>query len=159
MKRAVLTLALGDSTGWALRAADGRITSGMRHLRPTRYDADQRFDRFRLWLSDVQATVGGIGAVHYEVSRRLFGADAKRAYERYIAGLAEWCASHGVRCHAVPASQIKRHVTGSSNGSKTGVVARMRAQGHDLAGDGEGLALALLSLVTQPAAVAGEGAS
>mgnify|MGYP001550972322 CR=1 FL=1 len=45
--RAMLALDLGTATGWALRTADGLITSGTLSLRPSRYDGGgMRYLRF-----------------------------------------------------------------------------------------------------------------
>ena len=47
----LLALDLGTTTGWALRAADGLITSGTVSFRPSRYDGGgMRYVRFRAWL-------------------------------------------------------------------------------------------------------------
>ena len=48
---AVLALDLGTTTGWALRAADGLVTSGTVSFRPGRYDGGgMRYLRFTNWL-------------------------------------------------------------------------------------------------------------
>ena len=51
---AILALDLGTTTGWALRAPDGLITSGTVSFRPSRYDGGgMRYLRFRSWLTEL----------------------------------------------------------------------------------------------------------
>ena len=66
----LLALDLGTTTGWALRAADGLITSGTVSFRPSRYDGGgMRYLRFRAWLERLSADTGPIGAIHFEALR------------------------------------------------------------------------------------------
>ena len=54
--RAIVALDLGTTTGWALRAPDGLITSGTVSFRPSRYDGGgMRYVRFRAWLERLAA--------------------------------------------------------------------------------------------------------
>ncbi|WP_437176764.1 hypothetical protein [Pseudoponticoccus marisrubri] len=63
----LLALDLGTTTGWALRAADGLITSGTVSFRPSRYDGGgMRYVRCRAWLERLAADAGPIGAIHFE---------------------------------------------------------------------------------------------
>ena len=49
----ILALDLGTTTGWALRAPDGLITSGTVSFRPSRYDGGgMRYLRFTNWLTE-----------------------------------------------------------------------------------------------------------
>jgi hypothetical protein len=73
----VLALDLGTTTGWALQAADGLITSGTVSFRPSRYDGGgMRYLRFRSWLDQVAADAGGLAAIYFEEVRRHVGTDA-----------------------------------------------------------------------------------
>jgi hypothetical protein len=57
--RCILALDLGTSTGWALRSAEGLITSGTASFRPGRYDGGgMRYLRFTNWLTEVDRLSG-----------------------------------------------------------------------------------------------------
>ena len=79
--RTILALDLGTTTGWALRTADGLITSGTVSFRPSRYDGGgMRYVRFRAWLERLAADAGPIGAIHFEEVRRHVGTDAAHVF-------------------------------------------------------------------------------
>ena len=60
----IFSLDLGTTTGWALRAADGRITSGSQSFKPGRFEGGgMRYLRFKRWLTEVKACSDGIGEV------------------------------------------------------------------------------------------------
>ena len=62
--RPVLALDLGTTTGWALRDADGLITSGTVSLRPGRFDGGgMRYLRFANWLAEIDRLTE-IGRAH-----------------------------------------------------------------------------------------------
>ena len=87
MSGAVLALDLGTTTGWALRTADGRVTSGTQSFKPGRFEGGgMRSLRFRRWLTELKATTEGLGAVYFEEVRRHAGsATAHRTTTRPIA--------------------------------------------------------------------------
>ena len=67
---AILTLDLGQKTGWAARNADGAIASGTVEFKPGRFEGGGMvFRRFRAWLQEVDETAGAIGAVYFEEVR------------------------------------------------------------------------------------------
>jgi hypothetical protein len=67
---AILALDLGQNTGWAVRNADGAITSGTVGFKPGRFEGGGMiYLRFRAWLQEVDETAGGIGAVYFEEVR------------------------------------------------------------------------------------------
>ena len=127
---AVLALDLGQSTGWALRTAEGLITSGTAEFRPGRFEGGgMPFLRFRVWLQELHETAGGIGAVLFEEVRRHIGTSAGHLYGGWLAILSTWCEEHGVPYEGVPVGTIKRHATGKGNASKDEVIAAMRSRG------------------------------
>ena len=70
----MLALDLGTTTGWALRAPDGLITSGTVSFRPSRYDGGgMRYLRFTNWLTELDRLSGPIAAIWYEEVRRACG--------------------------------------------------------------------------------------
>ena len=70
----ILALDLGTTTGWALRAHDGLITSGTVSFRPSRYDGGgMRYLRFTNWLTELDQLSGPIAAIWYEEVRRHVG--------------------------------------------------------------------------------------
>ena len=80
-KPTILALDLGTTTGWALRALDGLITSGTVSFRPSRYDGGgMRYLRFTNWLTELDQLSGPIAAIWYEEVRRHVGTDAAHVY-------------------------------------------------------------------------------
>ena len=84
----MLALDLGTTTGWALRAHDGLITSGTVSFRPSRYDGGgMRYLRFTNWLTELDQLSGPIAAIWYEEVRRHVGTDAAHVYGGLMATL------------------------------------------------------------------------
>jgi len=141
----IVALDLGQHTGWALRTADGVISSGTVQFRPGRFEGGGMvFLRFRAWLQELDETTGGIGAVFFEEVRRHVGTAAAHAYGGYLAHLTAWAEALKVPYEGVPVGTIKRHATGKGNAGKDEVIASMRARGFTPADDNEADALALL---------------
>ena len=147
---ALLALDLGTTTGFALRGADGAITSGTVSLRPSRYDGGgMRYLRFRAWLDSVAEDVGRIGAVHFEEIRRHLSTDAAHVHGGLLATLTAWCEQRSIAYQGVPVGTIKRHVTGKGNADKAAVIAAIRARGFKPIDDNEADALAILLWATE----------
>jgi hypothetical protein len=143
--RCILALDLGTTTGWALRAADGMITSGTVSFRPSRYDGGgMRYVRFRAWLERLAADAGPIGAIHFEEVRRHVGTDAAHVFGGLLATLTAWAETAGVPYQGVPVGTIKRHATGKGNADKAAMIAAARARGFSPADDNEADAIAIL---------------
>ncbi len=141
----LLALDLGTTTGWALRAADGLITSGTVSFRPSRYDGGgMRYVRFRAWLERLAADVGPIGAIHFEEVRRHVGTDAAHVFGGLLATLTAWAETAGVPYQGVPVGTIKKHATGRGNAPKQAMIAAARARGFNPADDNEADAIAIL---------------
>ncbi|MBX9740494.1 MAG: hypothetical protein K2X62_10490 [Beijerinckiaceae bacterium] len=142
---AVLALDLGTTTGWALRTADGLITSGAVSFRPSRYDGGgMRYVRFRAWLDQLAKDAGPLSSIHFEEVRRHIGTDAAHLYGGFLATLTAWCEQHDVAYQGAPVGTIKRHVTGRGNADKAAVIAAVRARGYTPADDNEADAIAIL---------------
>ena len=143
--RAVLALDLGTTTGWALRAADGLVTSGTVSFRPGRYDGGgMRYLRFTNWLAEIERLSGPIAAIWFEEVRRHAGTDAAHVYGGLMATLTAWAELRGVPYAGVPVGTIKRHATGHGNAPKAAMIAAAQARGFSPADDNEADALALL---------------
>ena len=141
----VLALDLGTMTGWALRAADGLITSGTVSFRPSRYDGGgMRYLRFRGWLAQLTDDAGPISAIHFEEVRRHAGTDAAHVYGGLLATLTAWAETAGIAYQGVPVGTIKRHATGKGNANKDAMMAAARARGFSPADDNEADAIAIL---------------
>ena len=104
---ALLALDLGTTTGFALRGADGAITSGTAEFRLDRWQSGgMRFLRFKHWLTEIKHQAGGIDLVVYEQVRRHAGVDAAHAFGGWLAILTAWCDHHGIAYGAVLVSAI-----------------------------------------------------
>ncbi len=143
--RAILTLDLGTTTGWAIRGADGHITSGTTSFRPSRYDGGGvRYLRFRGWLGQLAADAGGLTAIYFEEVRRHVGTDAAHIYGGFLATLTAWCEQQAISYQGVPVGTIKRHIAAKGNADKAAVMAAVRARGFAPADDNEADAIAIL---------------
>nr|WP_305123475.1 hypothetical protein [Roseomonas sp. GC11] len=141
----MLALDLGSRLGWAVRLADGTITSGTATFRPGRFEGGgMGWLRFRHWLDEMAGTAGPLGRVVFEEVRRHAGTTAAHVYGGFLAHLSAWCEGAGVPYQGVPVATIKRHATGKGNASKEAVIAAMQARGFAPADDNEADALALL---------------
>jgi hypothetical protein len=145
LHRCILALDLGTSTGWALRAPDGLITSGTASFRPGRYDGGgMRYLRFTNWLTEIDRLSGPIAAIWFEEVRRHAGTDAAHVYGGLMATLTAWAELRGIPYEGVPVGTIKRHATGKGNAPKEAMIAAARARGFSPADDNEADAIALL---------------
>jgi hypothetical protein len=141
----LLALDLGTTTGWALRAHDGLITSGTVSFRPSRYDGGgMRYLRFTNWLTELDQLSGPIAAIWYEEVRRHIGTDAAHVYGGLMATLTAWAELRGVPYEGVPVGTWKRRVCGKGNARKQVIVDAMRARGFNPTDDNEADALAIL---------------
>jgi Holliday junction resolvasome RuvABC endonuclease subunit len=145
MTATILALDLGTTTGWALRARDGDITSGTQSFRPQRFEGGgMRFLRFKRWLTELKAHADGVDALHFEEVRRHVSTDAAHAYGGFLATLTSWCEHHQIPYQGVPVGTIKKHATGRGNAGKEEMIAAMRGRGHAPTDDNEADALAIL---------------
>ena len=141
----LLALDLGSTLGWAVRLADGTITSGTAAFRPGRFEGGgMGWLRFRRWLDSMASSAGPLGSIVFEEVRRHAGTTAAHVYGGFLAHLTAWCEGSGVPYQGVPVGTIKRFATGKGNAPKDVVIAAMRARGFAPADDNEADALALL---------------
>ncbi len=144
-RRGMLALDLGTTTGWALRNADGLITSGTVSFRPGRFEGGgMRYLRLTKWLGDIDRLSGPIGVIHFEEVRRHAGTDAAHVYGGLLATLTAWAELRGVPYQGVPVGTIKRHATAKGNANKAAMMAAIRARGFAPVDDNEADAIALL---------------
>jgi hypothetical protein len=145
---AVLTLALGTTTGWALRTLDDRITSGAICFNPVGFKGGgMRFLRLLHQLDELHAAAGGLAEAHFEEVRRHAGVDAAHAYGGFLATLMPWCEHRGIPYAGTSVSKIKRHPTGKGNANNAAMIAAMRRRSFESGDNNEADALALLRRV------------
>jgi crossover junction endodeoxyribonuclease RuvC len=142
---AVLALDLGSSTGWALRGADGAITSGVQQFRPNRFEGGgMAFLRFNHWLGELAESSGPITAVFFEEVRAHAGTIAAHVYGGFLAHLEAWAEFRDVPYQGVPVGTIKRFIAGKGNADKQAVIAAVKARGFTPADHNEADAIAIL---------------
>ena len=143
--RTILALDLGTTTGWAIRAHDGLITSGTVSFRPGRFDGGgMRYLRFTNWLTEIDRLSGPIAAIWFEEVRRHAGTDAAHVFGGLLATLTAWAELRGIPYAGTPVGTIKRHVTGKGNAPKQAMIAAAHARGFSPADDNEADAIAIL---------------
>lgn len=148
----ILALDLGTHTGWAVSDHGGAITSGTEDFTPHRFEGGgMRYLRFKHWLTELKATLGGIQAVYFEEVRRHKGVDAAHTYGGFMAHLTAWCEHHAIPYQGIPVGTIKKFITGKGNANKEAVMDGVRKRGFAPADDNEADALALLQfIINQP---------
>lgn len=147
---ALLALDLGTTTGWAVRAPSGLITSGTASFKPGRYDGGgMRYLRFSRWLDEIGSD--GLGGIWFEEVRRHAATDAAHVYGGLMATLTAWAELRGIPYAGVPVGTIKKQATGKGNANKDAMIAAARARGFSPADDNEADALALLHAVCEGA--------
>ena len=141
----LLALDLGTTTGWAMRTADGVVTSGAATFKPGRYDGGgMRYLRFRGWLEELRRCAGDIQSIHFEEVRRHAGVDAAHIYGGFLATLTGWCEHRVIPYQGVPVGTIKKFIAGKGNADKQAVIDAVRAKGFSPADDNEADAIAIL---------------
>ena len=141
----LLALDLGTTTGWAMRTADGVVTSGAATFKPGRYDGGgMRYLRFRGWLEELRRCAGDIQSIHFEEVRRHAGVDAAHIYGGFLATLTGWCEHRVIPYQGVPVGTIKKFIADRGNADKQAVIDAVRARGFSPADDNEADAIALL---------------
>ncbi|WP_375679619.1 crossover junction endodeoxyribonuclease RuvC [Bartonella sp. AP7XZML] len=146
----ILCLDLGTKTGWALRDADGFITSDTEHFQSHRFEGGgMRYLRFKKWLTELKRSVDEIDAVYFEEVRRHVGTDASHVYGGFLATLTAWCEHHQIPYEGIPVGTIKKAMTGKGNASKEEMIKAMCAKGHAPCDDNEADALAILYLMKE----------
>ena len=141
----ILALDLGSSTGWALRGADGVITSGVQQFRPNRFEGGgMAFLRFNHWLSELAESSGPITAVFFEEVRAHAGTLAAHVYGGFLAHLEAWAEFRDVPYQGVPVGTIKRFIAGKGNADKRVVIEAVKARGFAPADDNEADAISIL---------------
>lgn len=141
----MLCLDLGTTSGWAIRTAQGLVTSGTACFKNDRWQGGgMRFVKFAQFLNELNQSAGPIRLVFFEEVRRHLGVDAAHAYGGFMAHLTAWCEQHAIAYEAVPVGTIKRHATGKGNASKSMMLDAARRRGHQPVDDNEADAQALL---------------
>lgn len=161
MTRPVLALDLATRTGWALRDASGRVTSGVQEFALRRGESPgMRWIRFRAWLVEV-LSLGGLShqtsprtpVLAYEQSLAVHrGGHAAALAHGLTAIVQEEAAARGVEVTSIAPSALKKHATGRGNAKKPEVLSAARARwgrGEDLADDNEADALCILAWVLE----------
>lgn len=141
----ILALDLGTTTGWAVRGADGLITSGRENFKPRRFEGGgMRYLRFTNWLDEINRLCGPIGTIWFEEVRRHAGTDAAHIYGGLMGALTAWAELRSIPYAGVPVGTIKRHATGKGNANKEAMIAAAKARGFSPADDNEADAIAIL---------------
>lgn len=147
----ILSLDLGQHTGWALGKSEGEcLASGTILFRNKRFEGGGMvWLRFRSWLDKIAHLVApdAIGMIAFEEVRMHLGTDAAHAYGGYLAVLTSWAELNKVPYKGVPVGTIKRHITGKGNANKQAVIEAVRKLGFNPDDDNEADALSLLNFI------------
>jgi hypothetical protein len=147
---AILSLDLGQHTGWALAYPRGAVTSGTELFKAGRFEGGgMPLLRFAAWLGELHIKAGPLTRVVFEEVRAHKGTAAAHTYGAFLGQLTAWCELHHVPYQGVPVATIKKHATGKGNAGKGEVIAAMRAKGHAPCDDNEADALAIMHWALQ----------
>lgn len=129
----VLALDLATRTGWALRARDGSVTSGVQVFDLRRGESPgMRFLRFRRWLNEVLDTSYGFtgrtlagelgaGVIAYEAAHHR-GGHATAVGVGLTTIALEVAAGRALEVTSVHTATLKKHATGSGRAGKDDMV-------------------------------------
>ncbi len=154
MNLAILALDLATTTGWALRARDGSVTSGVQRFDLARGESPgMRFLRLRRWLQElVESAPFMVGGVSLDVNERPRAQEAttklvdvisyERAHHRGGAATAvcvgmatvmlEEAARLGIEVSPVATTTLKKHATGSGRAGKDEMIAAASKRWHSV---------------------------
>jgi hypothetical protein len=138
---AILALAPGLQTGFALYPTPGMIVSGSWDLSPRRGDGGLRYQRLKAELD--RFDIAPLD-VHYEQVHGRAGMQARRVHRELLGQLKAWCLERGITPQPFGVGQIKKFWIGRGNATKDDMIAEARARGFDPVDDNEATALALL---------------
>lgn len=146
----ILSLDLGNRTGWAISDYGDVTDSGIWDMTPTRFSGGgMRFLKFRINLKQIYVQSGGIDAVFFEEvvrhGRPGKGSNtiAAQVYGGYLAILTSFCEDYSIPYDGVPVGTIKKFITKTGKASKEDVIAAVQSRGHDPLDDNEADAIAI----------------
>jgi hypothetical protein len=141
----VLCLDLGTKMGWASPYGSGTVSFANGRFE----GGGMRFLKFRKWILDAIACMGGIDAVYFEEVAAHKGTAASHVYGGFMATLTALCEEVGIPYGGVPVGTIKKHATGKGNSNKEKMMAAYRLKfGVDPQDDNETDARFLFDLIS-----------
>ena len=153
---AILAIAPGIHTGWALLKGNGKITFGQENLNQPAGRVGQRFLAFGEWLAHTHKTKR-LDLIAYEKVMRHKGTFAAHAYGGFIAILTAFCEREQIDYAAVPVGTIKLNWAGDGRASKAQMMEEALGRGFKITTDNEADALALLDYTRKKYAVEQDG--
>lgn len=149
-EKIILAIDIGIKTGWAIKAADGKIYSGTEDFKISKFEGrGMLFVKFRRWLVEIKNKYPELSHLYFEAVRRHLGTDAAHAYGGFVAQAMAFCEHHNISYEGVPVQTIKKHITGKGNASKAEVIDAVKAKGFNPACDNEADAISLLDLALE----------
>lgn len=115
----------GTRCGFALRDKNGRVTSGVWDLQPTRHEsAGMRWIKLESCLNQMLPRSLGrtVTLVAYEEVRRHMGVDAAHIYGGIVAHVQRWCEANQIEHTGIPVGTVKKRATGKGNADKAKMV-------------------------------------
>ena len=143
-RESMLALDLGTTTGFALRGADGAITSGTVSFRPEPLGQAAACATCASSLArrvKDQAATSSHPSTRRSAGIRRRRSACPRRLARHADGLVR---AARIAYQGVPVGTIKRFITGKGNADKAAVIDAVRARGYSPADDNEADAIAIL---------------
>ena len=142
---ALLTLTLGQQTGWALQKRDGEITQGSIAFRPSDFEGEgMGYLRFRYWLDDMAKKAGGLDAVIFADIRIHSSTQLAVVYGGFLAHLTAWCEWRQVPYIGASMSDVRKLVIGTDDIGQQSLIDALRRRGYITVTKDTAGALALL---------------
>jgi Holliday junction resolvasome RuvABC endonuclease subunit len=142
----ILALDLGTTTGWAFRSLAGKVYSGAKEFKTTRFDGGGvRYVKFEQWLKAEFYGIDKPDWLVFEEVRRHLSTDSSHAYGGFLATLQAWGEKNKVPYQGVPVGTIKQFATGAGNADKETMILACLSFGIDPVDDNEADAVCLLN--------------
>jgi len=143
--KAILCLDMGRDTGMALLHRDGTVGHDLLKF-PKTVHPGQSYNLFRLALTRINKSAGGIDQVVYEEKtyNRTSLQNARVAFS-FEGNLLSWCALHKIPTFGVHNQRLKKFITGKGRADKEQMIFMVRQMGFNPQDHNVADAIALLT--------------
>lgn len=128
---ALLTLTLGQPTGWALQKPSGEITQGTMPFRPLASEGEgMSFLRFRYWLDDMSKKAGSLDAIIFADVQVHASNQLAVVYGAFLGQVTAWCEWRHLPYIGAAMSDVRKLVIGADDAGPQTLIDALRRRGY-----------------------------